>query len=157
MYETKQAKDYKKEFIKHIKKQVKIQSWDKSDNKFQKYYVDCTFFFPRIDMDSNNTYKLMLDSITESELVWIDDVQACERTQGIFYDSKNSRVEIEIRPVDFVGIFPTIEHLEEFKSKCITCKRYKQGRCSIFVKACEGRVQEEIVDFVCSKFSEVNK
>ena len=152
MYETKQAKDYKKEFIKHIKKQVKIQSWDKSDNKFQKYYVDCTFFFPRIDMDSNNTYKLMLDSITESELVWIDDVQACERTQGIFYDSKNSRVEIEIRPVDFVGIFPTIEHLEEFKSKCITCKRYKQGRCSIFVKANEGRVQEEIVDFVCSKF-----
>jgi len=152
MYETADAKKYKKEFIKIIKEAVKKQEWIKSDNKFQKYYVDCTFFFPRIDMDSNNTYKLMLDSITESELVWIDDVQACERTQGIFYDSKNPRVQIEIRPVDFVGIFPTVEHLEEFESKCITCKRYKQGRCSIFVKACEGRVQDEIVDFVCNKF-----
>ena len=154
MYETAEAKKYKKEFIKHIKEEVIKQNWIKSDNKFQKYYVDCTFFFPRIDMDSNNTYKLMLDSITESELVWIDDVQACERTQGIFYDSQNSRVQIEIRPVDFIGIFPTVKHLDEFKSNCITCKRYKNN-CSILNKACEGRIQEEIVDLVCSKYKEV--
>jgi len=154
MYETAEAKKYKKEFIKHIKEEVIKQNWIKSDNKFQKYYVDSTFFFPRIDMDSNNTYKLMLDSITESELVWIDDVQACERTQGIFYDSQNSRVQIEIRPVDFIGIFPTVKHLDEFKSNCITCKRYKNN-CSILNKACEGRIQEEIVDLVCSKYKEV--
>lgn len=152
MYETKAAKDYKKKFIKHIKEQVKLQQWQKSDSKFQKYYVDCTFFFPRIDMDSNNTYKLMLDSITESECVWIDDTQACERTQGIFYDSSNPRVIIEIRPVAFVGIFPTNEQLQTFRSNCITCSRYKDGRCSILVKILEGRIIEDVKDFVCGKF-----
>jgi len=154
MYETAEAKKYKKDFIKIIKEQVKKQNWIKSDNKFQKYYVDCTFFFPRIDMDSNNTYKLMLDSITESESIWLDDVQACERTQGIFYDSSNPRVQIEIHPVDFIGIFPTVEHLDKFKSKCITCKRYKNN-CSILAKACEGRITEDIVDFVCGSFKEI--
>lgn len=152
MYETKAAKDYKKQFIKHIKEQVKKQEWVKSDNKFQKYYVDCVFYFPRIDMDSNNTYKLMLDSITESECVWLDDIQACERNQGIFYDSTNPRVELKIHPVDFVGIFPTLEHLENFESKCITCGRYRDGRCSILIKSKEGRIQEEVQDFICDKF-----
>ncbi len=152
MYETKEAKDYKKNFIKHIKEEVKLQKWEKSDNKFQKYYIDCTFFFPRIDMDSNNTYKLMLDSITESECVWIDDTQACERNQGIFYDSKNPRIILCVHPVDFVGVFPTSEQLQEFKSNCITCNRYKKGKCSILKKSIEGRIQEEINDFICSKY-----
>ena len=152
MYETKEAKEYKKNFIKHIKEQVKFQQWEKSDNRFQKYFIDCTFFFPRIDMDSNNTYKLMLDSITESECVWIDDTQACERTQGIFYDSKNPRVLVEICPVDFVGIFPTNEQLQVFKSNCITCSRYKDGRCSILIKSMEGRITDDVKDLVCDKF-----
>jgi len=152
MYETKEAKDYKKKFIKHIKEQVKLQDWEKSDNRFQKYFVDCTFYFPRIDMDSNNMYKLLLDSFTESECIWVDDTQSCERTQGIFYDSENPRIIIEIRPVDFVGIFPTNEQLQIFKSNCITCSRYRDGRCSILVKSLEGRIQKEINDLTCGKF-----
>jgi len=157
MYETATAKKYKKVFIKHIKEQTKLQGWMMSEDKFQKYYVDCTFYFPRIDMDSNNSYKIMLDSITKSECVWIDDTQACERTQGIFYDVEDPRVEIEIRPVCFVGIFPTNEQLQKFKSNCITCKRYRNGRCSIFIKSCEGRIQEEIVDLECIKYKLKNK
>jgi len=152
LYETKEAKDYKKKFIKHIKEQVNLQGWEKSDNKFQKYFVDCTFFFPRIDIDSNNMYKLLLDSLTESECIWIDDTQSCERTQGIFYDSLNPRIEICICPVDFVGIFPTNEHLDVFLSKCITCSRYKDGRCSILVKSLEGRIIDEVKDLICGKY-----
>ena len=152
LYETKEAKDYKKKFIKHIKEQVKLQGWEKSDNKFQKYFVDCTFYFPRIDIDSNNMYKLLLDSLTESENVWIDDTQSCERTQGIFYDSENPRILLEIRPVDFVGIFPTNEQLQIFKSNCITCSRYRDGRCSILVKSLEGRIIDDVDNLVCSKF-----
>ena len=151
MYETSEAKKYKKDFIKYVKEQIISQSWIKSNNRFQKYFVDCTFFFPRIDMDSNNTYKLMLDSLTEAE-IWIDDTQACERTQGIFYDSQNPRVELVLRPVDFVGIFPTNEQLQIFQSNCITCSRYKDGRCSIFIKCIEGRIIEEVQDFKCSKY-----
>ncbi len=155
MYETAEAKKYKKNFTKYVAEQAISQSWIKSDNRFQKYYVDCTFFFPRIDMDSNNTYKIMLDSITESNLVWIDDTQACERNQGIFYDSENPRIILEIHPVDFVGIFPTNEQLQEFKSNCITCNRYKNGRCSIFIKSIEGRIIEEVQNFKCSKYKMV--
>ncbi len=154
MYETKEAKQYKKKFIRYVKEQVKLQKWEKSENKFQKYYIDCTFYFPRIDMDGNNYYKIMFDSITESESVWIDDVQACERNQGIFYDSSNPRIELKIHPVDFVGIFPTINQLQEFKGNCITCSRYRDGKCVILVKAKEGRIQEEIKDFKCSKFKQ---
>ena len=152
MYETKEAKDYKKKFIKHIKEQVKLQDWEKSDNRFQKYFVDCTFYFPRIDMDSNNMYKLLLDSFTESECIWVDDTQSCERTQGIFYDSENPRIIIEIRPVDFVGIFPTNEQLQIFKSNCITCSRYRDGRCSILVKSLEGRIIDDVNDLICGKY-----
>jgi len=154
MYETAEAKKYKKEFIKYVKEQVISQQWKKSDNRFQKYYIDCTFFFPRSDMDSNNTYKLMLDSLTEAE-IWIDDTQACERNQGIFYDSKNPRIILEIKPVDFIGIFPTDEQLQIFKSNCITCNRYKDGRCSIFIKSIEGRIIEEVQDLQCSKFKSI--
>lgn len=152
MYETADAKAYKKKFIKYISEQSKLQDWKMSDNRFQKYFVDCTFYFPRIDMDSNNTYKLMLDSITESKAVWIDDVQACERTQGIFYDTNNPRVEITIYPVDFIGIFPTLKHLQEFENNCISCSRYKNKKCSVYKNAIEGRISDDILDFNCNKY-----
>ena len=151
LYETKEAKDYKKKFIKHIKEQVKLQGWKKSDNRFQKHFVDCVFYFPRIDIDSNNMYKLLLDSLTESECIWIDDTQSCERTQGIFYDSVNPRIEITITYTDYIGIFKDISQLEQFESNCIYCARYNRN-CSILKKAKEGRIQEEINDLVCSKF-----
>lgn len=157
MYETADAKAYKKNFIKHINTQSKIQGWQMSDNRFQKYFVDCVFFFPRIDMDSNNTYKLMLDSITESKTVWTDDTQACERTQGIFYDTENPRVEITIYPVDFIGIFPTSNQLQEFENNCKTCSRYKDKKCSIYTKAIEGRIVEDIVNFTCGKYKKSAK
>lgn len=151
MYETAEAKKYKKDFIKYIKEQVKIQGWNLIPNKTQHFYIDCVFYFDRIDKDANNYFKLLLDSITETQLIWLDDNTTLERVNGIFYDSKNSHIDITIYPVDYVGIFPTITHLDEFESKCIQCKRYKNN-CSIINKAVEGRIQEEIVDFVCSKF-----
>ena len=96
-------------------------------------------------------YKLLLDSLTESECIWIDDTQSCERTQGIFYDSVNPRIEITITYTDYIGIFKDISQLEQFESNCIYCARYNRN-CSILKKAKEGRIQEEINDLVCSKF-----
>jgi len=154
MYETAEAKKYKKEFIKYIKEQVKIQRWDLTPNKTQHFYIDCVFYFDRIDKDANNYFKLLLDSITETQLIWIDDNTTCERVNGIYYDSKNPHIDVTIYPVDYIGIFPTVNQLEEFKSNCIGCKRYKNN-CSILNKAIEGRIQEEIVDLVCSKFKSV--
>ena len=50
-YKTSEATKYQKDFIKYVQEQVKIQNWIKSENKFQHYYMDCIFIFPRTDMD----------------------------------------------------------------------------------------------------------
>ena len=153
MYETSDAKKYKKDFIKYINKEIEKQNWNLIPNKTQHFYIDCVFYFDRVDKDPNNYFKLLLDSITETQKIWLDDNVTCERVNGILYDSKNPHIDISIYPVDYVGIFPTINQLDEFKSNCITCKRYKRN-CSILNKAVEGRIQEEIENLVCSKYSE---
>ena len=151
-YKTSEANKYQTDFRKYVIQEAKKQGWEKSDNKYQHYYFDCTFYFPRIDMDCNNYFKCMLDAITNSEVVWIDDNQVCERINRIYYDNKNPRIEIEIKPVDYIGIFDNISHFEQFKDKCIQCKKYKDGKCSVFNKALENRIQDEVVNFECSKF-----
>ena len=82
MYETVEAKDYKKKFTAYVREEVKRQGFVMSDNKSQHYYVTCTFYFDRIDKDCNNYWKLLLDAITESQCVWIDDNTCCERVDG---------------------------------------------------------------------------
>lgn len=152
MYETAEAKKYKKEFEKYVKNQIAMQGWNLIPNKTQHFYIDCVFYFERTDQDPNNYFKLPLDAITETQLVWIDDNTTLERVQGIYYDSQNPRIEMTIYPVDYIGIFNNQEQLDEFESNCIQCKRYKRN-CSILVKAKEGRIQEELQNLICSKYS----
>lgn len=155
-YKTKEAKDYQKKIIQLIQEEVEKQEWKKSDNKFQHYYMDVVFYFPRVDMDANNYFKCLADAITDSELVWIDDTQLCERVMGIYYDNKNPRMEIEIKPVKYIGIFPEKDTYEQFICKCGTCKRYKRN-CSILNKAKEGRISEDITSFECQKYKSIEK
>lgn len=149
-YKTNEAKKYQHNFTEYVKEQVKLQGWEKSDNIFQHYYMDTIFYFPRIDMDANNYYKCLADAITDSGVVWNDDNQLCERVQRIYYDSQNPRIELEIYPVNYIGVFENASQLEEFESNCIGCNRYKRN-CSILQKAKEGRIQSEICDGICSK------
>ena len=154
-YKTKEAINFQKKFIKHIQEQVKIQNWDVEINPAQHFYVDAVFYFPRLDLDANNYFKVTLDAITDSGLIWADDNVVCERVQRIYYDSKNPRIEFTIYPVDYVGIFDNKEQLEIFEDRCKTCKRYSRN-CSILNKAKEGRIQEEIQDLICIKYGETN-
>jgi Holliday junction resolvase RusA-like endonuclease len=154
MYETAEAKKYKKEFSKYVIEQVKLQKWSLTPNKTQHFFIDCVFYFERIDQDPNNYFKLPLDAITDTQLIWLDDNITLERVQGIFYDSKNPRLEMTVHPVDYIGIFPNQEHLNNFESKCIQCNRYKRN-CSILKNAKQGKIQEEIQDLICSKFKEI--
>lgn len=155
MYETSEAKKYKKDFIKYIKEQVKIQGFETKLDKFQFTNVECIYYFPRIDMDSNNTWKLLLDSITESGVVWVDDNTVLESARRIYYDSKTPRVEITISYADYIGIFNSQEQLESFiNTNCIHCKRFKNN-CGILKNAKESRIQEELQDFKCSCFKEI--
>lgn len=150
-YKKKEAVQYQQVFTKYVCDEVKKQGWIKSENKSQHYYMDCIFYFDRIDKDANNSYKVLADAITDAGCVWIDDTQLCERVQGIFYDSKNPRIEITIHPVDYIGIFDTVLQLEKFETNCVDCMRYKRN-CSILQKAKEGRIQEEIIGDKCLKY-----
>ena len=150
-YKTAEAVKYQKEFTQYVKDEVVRQGWDLIPNKTQHFYCDGYFYFDRTDRDPNNYWKLLLDAITDSGVIWLDDNVVCERAQRILYDSANPRIELVIRPVDYVGIFDDISHLEDFKSRCIGCKQYTRN-CSLLRKAIEGRIQPEIADGICEKY-----
>ena len=152
-YKTQEATKFQKEFTEYVKQQAKEQNWITDTNPFQHYYVDAVFYFPRIDVDCNNYWKVPFDSITDSGVVWVDDNMACERVVKVLYDAKNPRIEYTIYKTDFIGIFDNQEQLNQFEDKCKNCKRYARN-CSILNKAKEGRIQEEIQDMVCSKYKE---
>lgn len=152
-YKTQEAKKFQKEFTEYVKEQAKLQNWTTDPNPFQHYYVDAVFYFPRLDVDCNNYWKVSFDAITDSGVVWVDDNMACERVIKVMYDSKNPRIEYTIYKTDFIGIFDNQEQLDCFEDKCKTCQRYKRN-CSILKKAKEGRIQEAILDLECSKYKE---
>lgn len=153
VYETKEAKDYKKKFKKIIEEQVKLQGYNREVDDKQHFNVDAVFYFDRIDKDCSNYEKCLDDTITETQLIWKDDNVVLFRPQRIYYDAKNPRIELIIYPVDYIGIFDNQEQLECFEEKCKKCKRHSRN-CSILNKAKEGRIQEEIQDMTCSKYKE---
>ena len=157
MYETMEAKKYKENFAQYIKREVKKQNFRAIRDKKKHYYCDCIFYFDRIDRDANNYFKLLLDAITDSQCIWIDDNVVCERVNAIYYDASNPRIELEIYPVSYVGIFHSKKAANAFKARCTSCKKYLDGRCSILKKAFEGRIQSIInSNYSCDKYIKKN-
>ena len=125
-----------------------------SKNDTQHFFIDAVFYFDRIDKDCANYEKCLDDTITETQLIWKDDNVALFRPQRIYYDKDNPRIELIIYPVEYIGIFDNDDDKVKFEDKCKTCKRYARN-CSLLRKAIEGRVQPEIKDYVCEKYSEM--
>ena len=151
---VKQEKEDKKTYDTLRNEILKVK---KTSNYFpitQHFYVDTVFYFDKINKDTNNYFKCMLDAITDTGLVWFDDNVTCERVQRIYYDNLNPRIEITIHPVEYVGVFDSREVYDNFIEKCKTCKRYKRN-CSILSKAKEGRVTGGILNNVCLKYTEL--
>ena len=152
-YKTPEAVKYREEFADYVCAEVRKQGWEHEVNKSQHFYVDAIFYFDKTRMDCNNYFKVMLDAITDTQMIWADDNVVCERVQAIYYDSDNPRVELTIHPVDYIGVFENASQLEKFKSNCIGCKRYKRN-CSLLKRAIEGRIQKEIHDGLCDVYQE---
>lgn len=150
-YKTKEASKYQKAFAEYVRDEIEKQNWTTDTDKSRHYYVDAVFYFPRIDMDANNYWKVPLDAITDTKLIWQDDNVVCERVQMIMYDSNNPRMELTIHPVDYIGVFKNTSQMEDFESICIGCKRYKRN-CSILRGAKAGKIQPEITDNLCSEY-----
>ncbi len=154
-YKTRDALKYQKDFTDYVKTEVEKQNWEVVPNKTQHFYVDTVFYFGKTNQDANNYFKVMLDAITDTKMIWLDDNVVCERVQGVFYDADNPRVELHIHPTDYIGVFQNAPQLAEFESNCIACKRHKRN-CSLLRGAKEGHIQPEISGGVCLKFSPYN-
>lgn len=150
-YKTETSINYCTRFAEYVTSQVQEQGWQISDNPYQHYYVDAVFAFPRSNMDCNNYWKVLLDAITDTQLVWHNDNVVCERVKKIIYDAQDPRIELTIHPVEYIGIFDNAQQLDDFMSaNCADCTRHNNN-CSILQKAMHGKVQPEVADLACSK------
>ena len=156
VYVTAEGKKYKSDFAAYVKSEIIKQGWDFPINKYQHFYVDMVFYFNRIDMDASNYDKCLLDAITDTQLIWVDDNVVVPRVNRIYYTKDDPYIELEIYPVEYIGIFDNLSQLNNFEAKCMTCNRYNRN-CSIFARACLGFVQEDIVNNKCAKYREMKK
>lgn len=146
-----EGKKVKNNIIKAAKEQMKNQQWDYELTKERYLYLDTYIYMNRLGRDDNNIYKLLNDSL--EKIVYDNDSRILTRTQKILIDTENPRVEVSLRPVEYIGIFDDEEKLHKFESNCMSCKRYARN-CSILKKAKEGRIQEEINNELgCSKYN----
>ncbi|MBN3351910.1 RusA family crossover junction endodeoxyribonuclease [Clostridium botulinum] len=154
MYETAEAKKFKKDMIKLIKKEIDKQNFKPIENH-SFVYLYWTWFFPSIKNDTNNRYKCAIDSITEfsdefkKTKIWNDDNISMNKDVKIYYDSKNPRVELEIKYAPDIGIFDNEEDYNKFiNTYCNNCKKGnkigQKGGCSIYKKILESRIIEEV-------------
>lgn len=151
VYKTKEAVAYQSAFKDVVKAAVNEQGWKTNLDNPRHIYVEADFYMDKTHRDCNNTWKCLLDAITDTQLIWKDDDIVCERVNKIVYDAENPRVELCIHYVDYIGIFDNEDQLASFKeNNCIDCKRYKRN-CTILRKAIEGRIQGETDGYICTK------
>lgn len=142
-YRTKRAKDYFEWAKDYLKQAVEECGWEIDTTK-RHIYVDTVFYFQHTHMDANNHFKVLLDAINESGLVWEDDSLVCERVQGVYYDRDNPRVEMTIRFVEYRGIFQTAEDYAHFVAKrCASCRR-DVNKCTILKDLVAGYCRQEV-------------
>lgn len=153
-YLKKEGKDYKRKMIKLIQNEVKKQKWDKPENTF--IYLDEIVYMNKKGRDADNLKKLTQDCITESRIVWEDDCFCLPRTQRILIDKNNPRLEIILSKAPYIGIFKDETEYSNFvNTYCNECTRGnklgKKGGCSIYKKALENRVQDELTIMKCGE------
>lgn len=158
MYETAEAKQFKKNMVQLIKKEVDKQKF-KVDNTDTFVLIEWTWFFPSIKNDTNNRFKCAIDAVTEfgdiyTDLkIWNDDNLSMNIDKRIYYDSKKPRVELKIWQSSFIGVFDDKQDLNKFvNTYCNNCTKGKKigqkGGCSIYKKALESRIQDDLhIDF----------
>lgn len=147
-----QGEKVKKQIQEQATKQLSKQMWDYEFTKDHYIFMDAIIYFNRLGRDDNNIYKLNNDAL--EKIVYDNDSRVLTRTQRIYYDKENPRIELTFSRVNYIGIFDNQNELNDFEDKCKTCMRYKNN-CSILVAAKESRIQEEINGKTCLKYKEV--
>lgn len=152
VYETAKAKAYKKHMLILLERVKKEYTWQKTG---ELTYVICTVdvYLNQKRKDSDNLFKCLLDSLTQSEMIY-DDSMVIPRVGKVFIDSENPRLEVELRESDKKGIFPNYQYQLAFeKENCEKCTRFSRN-CSIRKEALQNKLRPEIkrlnlIDYSC--------
>ena len=143
-FETKVAKEYK-EYVKNIvHRELKVQDWNCIDKEHY-IEVNLTYYLNKKRKDSHNLEKVLFDSLMSAGLYPDDDI-LIPRTNNIYIDKYNPRVEVELVMSEKRGIFDNQAHLNMFKSiNCDRCKKstYKR-QCGVIQRALDNRIEPEL-------------
>lgn len=153
VYETTNAKAFKKHMSKVLERAVKSFNWEKT-GEYEYVACEVRVFSNQKKKDADNMFKCLLDSFTENGLIY-DDSMVLPRVTQLFIDKKNPRLEVTLRTIDKVGIFPSNRWYQEFVERCCDkCSRFSRN-CSILRESKENRIREEVTkdvhgDYYCN-------
>lgn len=153
MYQNPKAKEYKETVKYIIRREANRVDWNSDITSDQHYYVDVDVYFERTDRDSDNIFKILFDTITESNIIWKDDRYGLPRVNKVCYNSEFPHIDVTITPVEYIGIFDNEDQLNQFKKQCETCNR-RDRNCTVLRKAKEGRISDDIEDLECLRYKE---
>ena len=150
---TKEGEKYKKDVKTLVERQISNQEWDYNKKAERFIYMDYIVYMNRKGRDSDNLHKLLQDTL--KGLIYVDDTTVLTRPNRVLVDRDNPRMEIEIRFVEWVGVFDSEDQMNNCILKCKTCKRFKDGACSVLRDSIDGVINKDF-DFdnkICSKYN----
>lgn len=153
MYKSKKAKDFQKMFQLHLKRLVDSANWDIDNTIDAHFYLDVKIVLPRTNADDHNYDKILLDSM--EGIIYHNDCTIHPRHQRVFYgDNNKTGFVLSLIPVEWIGLFNNQKEHDKQRQKCIKCRFYQAGKCSVFKKILQGRLNDDF-DFKsqsCTKY-----
>lgn len=145
VYETTEAKTFKKMMVKLIQRKMDEVEWVKT-GEYEYVICEITAYISQKKQDTDNMFKCLMDSLTASGLIY-DDSMVIPRVANIYIDSNNPRLEVKIVQAEKVGIFANESNLDIFiQRNCYNCKKYKRygNRCAQLKASLENRITDDV-------------
>ena len=141
-YKKEKALKFNKLVKDKLSKLVKETGWEEAD---EYTYVVCKVkvYLEKKRQDSDNLFKVLLDSINSVEGLLYDDSMIIPYVEDVKIDSKNPRLEVELYLADKIGVFNRDQHSEFIKKNCSNCTRFKRN-CGLLKDSVHNKVKEEI-------------
>lgn len=153
MYETKNSKDFKKIFREHLFREILNKNWDKNITAEGHWILDLEFVQSNTGEDSSNYIKILLDAMTG--YIYDDDKNIMPRINRVTYNKKSPRFSFSLKRSETRGVFDNEEDRNKLiNNQCISCRFYRDGKCSILKDLTIGKEKEEYsaTDNYCNKY-----
>jgi hypothetical protein len=128
-YPSKEYISYKKEMLPYLKQLIKDNDWQMI-NEFKHYYLDLIIYFDSTSKDPTNFFKILQD--IGNQVIWYDDKILLGRVHRVYYtynEQCKPRIECKLTPVEYIGIWDSLEEYAQFIDKCKMCRNFKNGQC----------------------------